>query len=185
VFHLMVVCTANQCRSPMAEHLARQLLTERGVEAEVVSRGVSAEPGIPATRGARRALARRDLDLSQHRSMPSTRADLERSDLVLAMERRHLSRLAELDLDSVHRSFTLLGLRKLADDVGPRTEYETPAEWIALADQRRDPSRVLSGSTDEDVRDPMGGSARGYRKSAALIDESLRRIFDQLFPVGS
>jgi len=178
----MVVCTANQCRSPMAERLAMQILAERGVEAAVISRGVSAEPGIPATRGAIRALARRGLDLADHVSRPVGPEELAWADLVIAMERRHLSRIAEVELGSIHRSFTLIELRKLLDAVGIRMDGESVADWVELADQRRDPMRVLGGSREDDVKDPMGGWARGYRTCATLLEESLRDIFGHLFP---
>jgi protein-tyrosine-phosphatase len=71
---ILFVCSANQCRSPMAEALFKDLVRERGEENEwrVESAGVWAYAGAPATENAQLAMQKRGLDLSQHRSQPAT-----------------------------------------------------------------------------------------------------------------
>ena len=47
---VLLVCTGNTCRSPMAEALLRRELTARGVDVVVVeSAGTGAWDGIPAS----------------------------------------------------------------------------------------------------------------------------------------
>jgi protein-tyrosine-phosphatase len=63
----LLLCTANQCRSPMAEGLLRHLLTERGSTPRSIRPGCT-EGGVPATGGGGRRLAGRGIDLGAHRS---------------------------------------------------------------------------------------------------------------------
>lgn len=92
---VLFVCSANQCRSPMAEVLFREHLEQLGVEDEwrVESAGVWAMDGASATALARDVMSERGLDLTLHQSQ-GVHADLLREfDLVLVMEDRHLRSL--------------------------------------------------------------------------------------------
>ncbi|HSD83923.1 MAG TPA: low molecular weight protein arginine phosphatase [Anaerolineae bacterium] len=86
---VLFVCTANQCRSPMAEALWKALVGQHG-EAEgwqIQSAGTWTEPGRPATQLAQAVLQRRNLDLSGHRSRPLDAGLLASASLVLVMTR--------------------------------------------------------------------------------------------------
>ena len=94
---LLFVCTGNTCRSPLAEHIARKLLIERGLsDVEVASAGTSAWEGAPASDGALLVGLERRMDLSSHRSQALTRALVEEADVVLAMSPHHLERIEAL-----------------------------------------------------------------------------------------
>lgn len=99
---VLVACTGNTCRSPMAAALLAQALAElvaedgRRMAPAVVSAGVHAGPGAPAAEHAVALLAERGLDLSDHRSSPVTQAHLESCDLLLGMTASHLAPLAAL-----------------------------------------------------------------------------------------
>ena len=148
VFRLLFVCTANQCRSPMAEVIAADMLASRGVDAAVASCGVM-EGGSPASAGAVRAVARRGLDLSGHVSHQLDSHTVDAADLIITMERRHIASVAELSIDAVRRTFTLPELADLAVVVGPRRPGATIATWIREADAMRIPESVMSVSTRE------------------------------------
>lgn len=180
-FRLLCMCTANRCRSPMAEAMARRMLAERGVDAEVVSAGVM-EGGAPATGGSISAMGRRELDLSEHRSHQLDAETTAAADLILTMERRHLTTVAELDVEAVHRAFPLKELAELAPTVGWRPPGLTVQEWIRRADATRTPGAVLSASTGSDVADPMGGPRRAYRQTADEIEALLEVVISALFP---
>ena len=64
---ILVVCTGNTCRSPMAEALLRDELAKLGIDARVHSAGTLAWKG-GASDGAQAAMAERAIDLSAHRS---------------------------------------------------------------------------------------------------------------------
>jgi len=181
VFRLLFVCTANQCRSPMAEVIASHECLVRGIAAEVASAGLMAG-GMPASRGATRATAARGLDLSRHESRTVTAELLGMADLVLAMERRHLIQIAELDMGFLERSFTLRGLADLASLLGPRPPAESPGSWIGRAAGARDRATVLAHRPGDDLPDPMGGSRRDYRRTADEIHRRVSRILTMLFP---
>jgi len=180
-FQLLTVCTANQCRSPMAEVLSKSHLAERGIDAEVGSCGLI-EGGVPASSGAVRAVAKHGLDLRSHRSRTMDLDTVVGSDLIITMERRHLAAVAEICLDAVNRTFTLLELADLAVTIGQRDRDRSVAAWIADAAAMRTPTAVLSQNTDDDLADPMGGPRSAYRRTAEHINERLGVIFEALFP---
>ena len=181
VFRLMFVCTANRCRSPMAQALATELLAQRGVDAEVVSCGIM-EGGSAASPGAVRAMARRGLDLSRHLSHQMDSHTVEAATLIVTMERRHLASVAELSMPAVERAFTLPELGDLATVVGPRRPEVSVPSWIAQANAMRLPASVLTMSSDSDIDDPLGGPNRAYRRTAEQLEELLELSLGSLFP---
>jgi protein-tyrosine-phosphatase len=88
---ILFVCSANQCRSPMAEVLFKQLVSEHGEQDDwrIESAGVWAYGGAPATENAQRAMKERKLDLSRHRSQPATNELLSQFDRIIVMTREH------------------------------------------------------------------------------------------------
>lgn len=94
---ILVVCTGNTCRSPLAEALLRRLAAARPELAlEVASAGVGAVDGAPASEGAYLVGLEHGLDLSGHRSRAITRELVAGADLILTMSRRHQERVLEL-----------------------------------------------------------------------------------------
>jgi protein-tyrosine phosphatase len=93
-FNLVFVCTGNTCRSPLAEALARRELERRGWRhVEVVSAGLAADDGYPASRNAVAVAERSGLELGRHRSRALTPELVEWADLVLAMSPSHVHAL--------------------------------------------------------------------------------------------
>ena len=88
VRRLVFVCHGNICRSAYADVLARSL----GLNA--ASFGLSTEPGSRAHRPIIKAARERGVDLAPHRSMPVEAFRPQPGDLLLAMESRHLRKLA-------------------------------------------------------------------------------------------
>ena len=88
---ILIVCTANQCRSPMAMALLRHRLGELdlGEEWVVDSAGTWGFEDVPATETAVKAMQELGLNLEDHRSRGVTDEILEASDLVLTMTRDH------------------------------------------------------------------------------------------------
>ncbi|MFG6467402.1 low molecular weight protein-tyrosine-phosphatase [Roseateles sp. BYS87W] len=105
---VLLVCTANICRSPMAEAIFKKKLTE--VFQTVASAGVHADPrGAPVDARAAAALARHQYELP--RRWRSRRVEPERlgaHDLVLAMEADHVASLRKKAAPELHGRIRLL-----------------------------------------------------------------------------
>jgi protein-tyrosine phosphatase len=79
---VLMVCTGNICRSPMAEALWRA----RVPGSEVASAGIAALVGHPADELAQALMHERGLDVAGHRAQQLTPELLSRHELVLVME---------------------------------------------------------------------------------------------------
>ncbi len=95
---VLVVCSGNTCRSPLAAAmLAARLAADPELAAiEVSSAGTSAWDGSPASEGAYLVALERGLDLSTHRARMLTSDLVQRAELVLTMSDAHSHRVADL-----------------------------------------------------------------------------------------
>lgn len=94
---LLFVCTGNTCRSPMAEGIARRLISERALtDLEVSSAGTSAWPDAPASDGALLVAMEHGIDLAEHRARTLAPEIVAASDVILAMGPHHLERAEAL-----------------------------------------------------------------------------------------
>ena len=94
---ILLVCTGNICRSPLAAALLERALKERGLDAiDVSSAGTGAWDGAPVSEGAYLVGLERGLDLSGHRAQLLTREMVDAADLILTMARHHRARVDEL-----------------------------------------------------------------------------------------
>ncbi len=134
---VLIVCTGNVCRSPMAygllrHHLARHGLSER---VEVETAGTYALDDQPPSRGAQVVLAQRGIDISHHRARTLTVDLLRAADLVIVMtedHRRSIFYLAPASLRKVVLLSELVGEHQDIPDPygGPREAYEATAALI-------------------------------------------------------
>ncbi len=85
--NILIVCTGNTCRSPMAEVILKARLNELGVagDYQVISRGVAAFDGQPASDNAIIATNEIGLDLTQHRAKRLEIGDIEAADKIYVM----------------------------------------------------------------------------------------------------
>ncbi len=97
MIELLIVCTGNICRSPMAETLLRRKLAEHGLgDVHIASAGTGAWDGEPASEGAYLVSLEHGLDLSAHRARLLTRDLVESAHLIFAMSRHHRMRAEQL-----------------------------------------------------------------------------------------
>lgn len=94
---VLVVCTGNVCRSPMAVAILRRRLAEQGVTGvEVFSAGTAPWDGAPASEGSYLISLEHGLDLSGHRARQLTTDLVADADLVLGMGLHHVERVEQL-----------------------------------------------------------------------------------------
>jgi protein-tyrosine phosphatase len=88
---VVFVCTANICRSPLAEVLFRDWLRRNAVPGEwrVGSAGTWAEPGASASVYSQQMAKQRGLDLARHEARLVDETLLAEADIVLCMSRGH------------------------------------------------------------------------------------------------
>jgi protein-tyrosine phosphatase len=79
---ILVVCTGNLCRSPMAEGFLKRMLPR----VEVLSAGVDALDGYSADPTAAELMLQQGVDISKHRSRRVNGIIVTAADLILAMD---------------------------------------------------------------------------------------------------
>ncbi|MBI4772494.1 MAG: low molecular weight protein arginine phosphatase, partial [Chloroflexi bacterium] len=131
---ILVVCTANVCRSPIAQALLSERLRRADPHGgwRVSSAGTWARPGQSASESGQIVMARRGLDLSRHRSRIVSRELLQGADLVLVMTANHREAMQAEFPELASRVYLLsemVGARfDLPDPYGgPLSEYEQTA----------------------------------------------------------
>lgn len=132
---VLLVCSGNTCRSPMAGALL-QHLWNGNEPLEVLTAGTATVQGLPATAHAVTTMQEHGLDLSRHRSQPVTPALLRSVDLVLAMTAGHRDALRAQYPAQAQKIHTLAEYSGSARDVsdpfgGPLEEYRRTARALA------------------------------------------------------
>ncbi|MGD9364099.1 MAG: low molecular weight protein-tyrosine-phosphatase [Desulfobacteraceae bacterium] len=94
MFKVLMVCTGNICRSPMAAGLLNHYLpVDLKSRVEVSSAGTHALHGHHAESHALKAMDRIGIDIHHHRARQVTSAIARESDLILTMEAAHVRKV--------------------------------------------------------------------------------------------
>lgn len=133
---ILVICTANICRSAMAQGLLRQRLAEEGLagKCEVLSAGVMAVEGQPASGNAVAALAERGIDIADHRARPLERGMIEAADIILTMQEAHRRAVFSMQPGALRKTFLLSEMA--GEDADIEDPYGLPLEaYRSCADE--------------------------------------------------
>lgn len=187
---VLFVCTANVCRSPLAERLLR-----RGLDAvapgssaplTVASAGVRALDRSPMAANAALVLRRRgadDRDFTSRRLAPQTFGDPA---LVLTAERWHRRAVVEAQPRLLRRSFTLLEFARLLASVGRSDPAAGPLRERVVALAGAAAARRGSGMATEagldDLADPVGGTLADFEACADGIEAALAVLISAVAP---
>jgi len=105
---VLFICTANVCRSPLAEGYLRRLLQTGTHQIEVASAGIHAIPNVPAFECAIEVAKQFEFDLSGHKAKPLTPSLANEADRILCMESWQAAKVVELDTSAMSK-VALLG----------------------------------------------------------------------------
>jgi protein-tyrosine phosphatase len=178
-FELVLLCTGNRARSPIAEAFLRHLLADLPVR--VRSLGTLEVGAAPALPEAIEAAAARGLDISAHRARALGGEDLSGADLVVGFEQRHVVAAVVDGGARRERVFSLPELVELLEQ-GPTQRVGEPVERAtqAIADAHaRRSGHVAAG--DAELADPLGQDRRFYRDMVERVCELSTRLALGLF----
>ena len=120
--HILLICTGNICRSPIAAALLQRRLEQEGLtDWTVESAGTWTPGGAPASLAAIQLMHDRGFDLGAHRSREVTPAMMEQADLILVMTQNHAESLRQEFHSQSHKTYLL---NEMAE--GRRRDVEDP-----------------------------------------------------------
>ena len=138
VRRVLMVCVGNVCRSPIAEFVMRERLADPEIIVE--SAGIAAVPGDRIDPRALNVLERHGIDADSHVARRLDKAMLDRADLVLTMERRHMEFIRAFSLASTGKTFLLgrwQGGFEIPDPFGkPQESFDHVYRMVDLAIHR-------------------------------------------------
>jgi protein-tyrosine phosphatase len=185
VASILVVCTGNVCRSPIAEGLLRAALRARlGDDApSVASAGTAGWEGSPADPFSVVAASEHGADISAHRARRLLLGHLEEASLVLAMAGEHRDQVARKLPAVADRTFALKELVRLLEALPPAAAADP---GTVLEDRVAQAAALRRGGfegdrRDEDVLDPLGMPEEAFFAVATELDEWCSRLVDALF----
>jgi protein-tyrosine-phosphatase len=140
---IIVVCTANICRSPMAAALLQHALAAQPEplrSLKVVSAGVAARAGDPVSENSVLALKKVGLDIAKHTSRPLTQKMMNEASLILGMTESHRA-MIQLQAEPAPKNLFLFrefmpqrGDKQIGDPFGgPLKLYESTRDEMVEA----------------------------------------------------
>ena len=175
---ILLVCTANQCRSPLAEAIAKRAAGDLPVD--FTSAGLL-EGGRSTPANGVRVAAELGLDLSGHVSRQFDPATAGEYAVILTMTRAQATDVIANQPELWPRVFTLKQfarwIRDSAAPWGPDL-----GSWLDEAAADRSLAEIVGSSPRDDVRDPLISPPRVWRSVARELQRNLSDILESLYP---
>lgn len=166
---VVVICTANRCRSVMAAAFLSRRLDLLGVGGSVRSAGIGTRDQAPPHEVVS-VMAAYGLDVSRHCARQVTAADLGGPHLIIGMAREHVRHAAVAAPRCWARAFTLKEIVRRGRAAGQRMPGESFSDWLGRVHDGRDQRALLGDCLTDDIEDPIGGPPEAYASIAAEID---------------
>lgn len=182
---VLVVCRANQCRSPLAEFLLRRAAATRDVHLDVSSAGSTAVSGGPMHPLAQSTLLRRGIVAADWTSQQLTPGLLAAADLILAVDSTELNNVGYTLPACTTRSFTLLQFARLATVMRPLTGSSSDRFAATLRDATALARSRVSPPKSVDIADPIGKGRRAFERCALVIDTAVADVVRAFPPAGA
>ena len=183
-FSVLLVCTGNICRSPVAERL---LLDRVPPAAPVVvsSAGTHGLDGWPIDGPSALALREMGVDPDGHHARRLTPGMVADTDLVLTAESSHRSTILRAEPLHFRRVFTLLEFGRLGTGLGPldTVNVESLRERVAQVADRRgdaDAGHPPEATGADEIGDPYGARIEVARACAQRIAVGVDAALDAL-----
>jgi protein-tyrosine-phosphatase len=135
----------------MAAELFRKMLGPDAEKMNIASAGVGTITGMRASEHTVEVLQKEGIDATKHRSVQVTRSLLEKSDLIIVMERFHKYRVLEIAPSVKNKVHLLREFQKAADEI-----------------------------IEPEIPDPIGRPLEVYERSLDLIREGLTDLVSWL-----
>ena len=191
-FRILVVCTGNICRSPMAQAYLTQSLRDRlGRETAdahfaIASAGTHGVVGHPIEAAAMDVLGGWGVTPDPFEARELVASYVEDADLVLGASREHRAAVVTLVPRASQRTFTLREFARLA------AEAEVPGDVATSADpveRVRALVRAAAGlrgfvrgdrPEDDDIADPYRQKAAAFERAGAQVREAVDLIVEAI-----
>ena len=177
---ILLVCTANECRSPYAGSVLHSILREGGVHAvALATAGTHVTPGLPMCEEAAERLP--DLETNgAHRARPVEPEDIESAGLILVAERHHRATIVRMSPAASTRTFTLLEAAALSAIAPPDGASISSSGSVEAFAARLHETRGLAGAIELDIADGHHGSPRQHRRTLDGIEVAATGIANAL-----
>jgi protein-tyrosine-phosphatase len=172
---ILVVCTANVCRSPIGEAILKTAVGSLPTAVVVRSAGLLSHD-LPVDPLAVEVMRERGLDIAGHtpRQLTADLIESEGADLVLCMTREHVRGVVGLVPSAFGRTFTVKELaRRLAT-------YPGDDITLAALHQGRSAGSLMGDDVLDDVADPYQLGLAEHRACVEEIAASLRSVVADL-----
>jgi protein-tyrosine phosphatase len=179
-FNVLMICSGNLCRSPIAEQLLRARTLGSGIA--VSSAGVIAEDGAAMPSEAAIISRRYGGDPSTHLSRLLTAEHLREADLVLTATRAHRSSVVQLLPRMSRRTFTINEFARLLGNL-PEAERAGLLDSASVVDTVRSLRGFVAppeDPDDDDLEDPYRRSFEVYESVGARLHEQIALIAEHL-----
>jgi len=152
------------------------------VDGTAVASAGLVESGRPVPPEVLEVMARRGLDLGDHRSRSLSAPLVAEAGLVVGMTLRHVQESVLLVPESWRRTFRLKELVRRGEYIGPRLPGQDLTSWVRAAQGDRTREALVHHSPGDDVADPYGGPFEGYEETATELDDLTGRLAALLWP---
>jgi protein-tyrosine phosphatase len=189
-FTILIVCTGNICRSPVAERLLRAQSEALGLPVLVHSAGTQSMVGHDMTPEAAHLAQHYGADSVDHHSKQLTEQQIAGADLILTATREHRSKVVSLHPRAARYTYTLNQFARLLPAAVESMStssvelVETPQPHLAThlralvteVTATRGFSPPPAHPDDDDIEDPYRQSTEVYARVGTVLNATVTQI---------